>query len=399
MAGSSDGGTNTSTQLQLTENGSYSPSTSSSKRQSTILHLGEDSTTLPQVSVSLDCNQPNVVPDEFRTQKLKGSSLTFQISWYRDFKWLHVINGTDGICCFFCHQYAHLCPEKNLAMKMDDTFTRKYFKNWKRAIEKFETHRKSSSHSQTQDRWKMMRPEIQNEVLELFGHEIVQILCEKNQIKSNDPLMFSVICDGTQDVSGLEQESLCALASRKLSRFYQASSTTGVAISCLIQDILLILQLPLACLRGQTYDGAVNMSVSQKDAQVLISEKQLLVLFVYCGTHCVNLAMMDCCEASKTVKRSLDWDHEVGKLFSKLIKVKSTFTHIVEQSLDLDAPVKNIGIKIKPLCPTRWIHRKSQIDEIVNKYDLLLKTLDELSAQKKKRQVDFYIHFKMGPPT
>ncbi|KAJ8886578.1 hypothetical protein PR048_012790 [Dryococelus australis] len=71
-AGSSDAGTNTSTQLQLTESGSsssYSISTSSSQHQSTILHPAEDSSTLPQVSVSLDCNQPNNVPDGFTTQK------------------------------------------------------------------------------------------------------------------------------------------------------------------------------------------------------------------------------------------------------------------------------------------------------------------------------------------
>ncbi|KAJ8885912.1 hypothetical protein PR048_012118 [Dryococelus australis] len=34
-------------------------------------------------------------------------------------------------------------------------------------------------------------------MLKIFGHEIVNTLCDK--IQSIDPLMFSVICDGTQD--------------------------------------------------------------------------------------------------------------------------------------------------------------------------------------------------------
>ncbi|KAJ8878617.1 hypothetical protein PR048_019198 [Dryococelus australis] len=171
--------------------------------------------------------------------------------------------------------------------------------------------------------------------------------------------MFSVICDGTRDVSGLEQESVCVCwvnenfePQESFLGFYQASSTTGVAISCHIQDILLRLKLPLA-------DRAGNMSGSQKGAQALTSEIQPLAPSVYCGAHYLNLVMMDCCEASKT-------GHEVGKLISKSIKAKSAFTHIAEQSLDLDPPIKNIGVKIKPLCPTRWIHTKSQIDEIAN---------------------------------
>ncbi|KAJ8880705.1 hypothetical protein PR048_017175 [Dryococelus australis] len=161
-----------------------------------------------------------------------------------------------------------------------------------------------------QDRWKMMHPEIQNEVLEIFKHELVKILWEK--IKSNDPLIISIICNGTHDVSGLEQESVCVCwvdgnfePQESFLGFFQASSTTGVAISCLIQDILLRLHLPLASFCGQTYDGAGNMSGSQKGTQARISEKQLLAPFVHCGAHCVNLAMMDCCETTK--KSNVHW--------------------------------------------------------------------------------------------
>ncbi|KAJ8869905.1 hypothetical protein PR048_028914 [Dryococelus australis] len=99
----------------------------------------------------------------------------------------------------------------------------------------------------------------------------------------------------------------------------------------------------------------------QKVAKALISEKQPLAPFVHCGAHGVNFVTMECCKASKTVKRS----HKVGKLFSNTIEEKSTFAHIIDQSSDLDAPVKNIGVKIKPLGCTCWIYRKSQIDEIV----------------------------------
>ncbi|KAJ8877276.1 hypothetical protein PR048_021730, partial [Dryococelus australis] len=69
--------------------------------------------------------------------------------------------------------------------------------------------------------------------------------------------------------------------------FYQASSTA--AISNVIHDILLRLQLPLAYLHGQTYNEAGNMSGPQKGVQTLISENQTQVPFVHCGAHCINI--------------------------------------------------------------------------------------------------------------
>jgi len=57
-----------------------------------------------------------------------------------------------------------------------------------------------------------------------------------------------------------------------------------------VQDVLIRLQLPIADLRGQTYDGASNMIVGQyKGCQALINQKQPLALYVHCGAHGVNL--------------------------------------------------------------------------------------------------------------
>ncbi|KAJ8886577.1 hypothetical protein PR048_012789 [Dryococelus australis] len=77
-----------------------------------------------------------------------------------------------------------------------------------------------------QDIWQMTHPEIQNE----------SNFCVK-KIKLNDPIMFSIVCDGTQDVSKLEQESVCVCwvdenfkPQESFLGSYQASST-GAAIS------------------------------------------------------------------------------------------------------------------------------------------------------------------------
>ncbi|KAJ8895413.1 hypothetical protein PR048_000745 [Dryococelus australis] len=79
------------------------------------------------------------------------------------------------------------------------------------------------------------------------------------------------------DVSGLEPECVSVRwmdehfgAHESILGFYQASPTTGETITRPIRDVLLRSQLPLASLRGQTFDGAGNMSGPQKGAQALL---------------------------------------------------------------------------------------------------------------------------------
>ena len=71
--------------------------------------------------------------------------------------------------------------------------------------------------------------------------------------------------------------------------FYEVSSTTEENLAKAAKDVLLRLNLLLSGLRGQTYDGAANMSGNSKGAQARIREKQPLVLYVHCCPHCVNL--------------------------------------------------------------------------------------------------------------
>ncbi|XP_042912304.2 zinc finger MYM-type protein 1 [Parasteatoda tepidariorum] len=153
--------------------------------------------------------------------------------------------------------------------------------------------------------------------------------------------------------------------------------TTGEDIASLITDVLLRLQLPLEGLRGQTYDGAANMNGNKKGVQSILIAKQPLADYIHCGAHCCNLIMKNVCDSSKEVRNSLDYLHQLGNLFSNA-KVKSIFTYIQEDLAQ--CPVINAG-RIKPLCPTRWIYRHSQINEALKKYDIILKTLEELTSK------------------
>ncbi|XP_054267247.1 zinc finger MYM-type protein 1-like [Macrosteles quadrilineatus] len=226
-------------------------------------------------------------------------------------------------------------------------------------------------------------PTIQNEIIQILGNEIIYSIVQS--IKLSNPLMYSVICDGTRDIAGNEQVSVCVRWAdadlephESFLGFYESANTCGKDIAALIFDVLLRLELPLSNLRGQTYDGAGNMSGIHKGTQSVVIEKQPLADYIHCGAHCVNLEMKASCETSRTVKNAMDWAHQLGVLFSNT-KAKDEYKHIVEDAAQ--GLVSNIA-KIKPLCPTRWIYRKGQINEILQKYPLILKTLNELTERK-----------------
>ncbi|KAF3840185.1 hypothetical protein F7725_018902 [Dissostichus mawsoni] len=102
---------------------------------------------------------------------------------------------------------------------------------------------------------------IQNEVLNIMANSI-----------------YSIIIDGTQDVLGVEQEAICIryvdhdlIPHEDFVGLYEVSSTTGKNLAKVATDVLLRLNLPLSCLRGQTYDGAANMSVVGQYEKVLLT--------------------------------------------------------------------------------------------------------------------------------
>ncbi|KMQ84012.1 zinc finger mym-type protein 1-like protein, partial [Lasius niger] len=228
---------------------------------------------------------------------------------------------------------------------------------------------------------KMTHPSVQNELLELMAHEILRKIC--TNINSQKTPIFAIICDATRDISGFEQESICIRyvdehldPIENFIGLYTASDMTAEGIAAILKDVMIRLQLPITNLRGQTYDGAPTMSGCKGGVQALIKEKQPLALFVHCGAHCVNLVTKDVCEVSNTVRNSMQWAPELGVLFNRSAKAKTQFTKIKEA--ENEGPVTNMA-KIKPLCPTRWIYRLSQIVDILKNYSSVLDTLEEMS--------------------
>ena len=121
----------------------------------------------------------------------------------------------------------------------------------------------------------------------MLAHAVLRKIHKKIQSTHQ----FAIIVDGTQDVSGVEQESICWPfwfdPIWSILRMYDATSTAGQSMASMILDVCIRLNLNVGN-QKQTYDGATNMSGIYNGCQVIISEKQPLAHFVHCGAHCLN---------------------------------------------------------------------------------------------------------------
>lgn len=106
---------------------------------------------------------------------------------------------------------------------------------------------------------------VHNEILTLFSSAVIRETVEN--ISSLPQLHFSVMMDGTRDVSGKEQQAVGLryvdrdlVPREELIALHEVSLTTGENLAKGVLDVLQRLNLPVAGLRGQAYEGATNMA-------------------------------------------------------------------------------------------------------------------------------------------
>lgn len=225
-------------------------------------------------------------------------------------------------------------------------------------------------------------PQIQNEILQLVSNSVVRDIAKS--IRSLPVLQYSLIIDGTQDISGAEQESICLrfvdndlVPQEVFFGLYQVPGTTGVEIARAAIDVLQRLNIPVSCLRGQTYDGAANMSGKYSGVQAELKKMQPLGLFVHCGAHCLNLITEAACQASPVVRDALQWVHELGTLSKQSGKFKSVFVAAVSNA-------QGSSVSLRPLCPTRWTVRGKAITTVLSQYESVLSSLEQMATSSAK---------------
>ena len=288
-------------------------------------------------------------------QVLPNRTLKFHDRWFKDYPWLHFDERTGGVLCYTCAD-ASLHKLNQQAHCSEETFVSTGFRNWKKAIQKFRAHEQSFAHRLSSENLKVRR----------------------SQPKS---AKFGLVVDGTQDIQGNEQESVCIrhvtdsfCVQEDFIGLYQVPSTTGTSLSKMLQDVLIRCQLPIENLRAQTYDGASNMSGKFKGCQAEIKKLQPLAIYVHCGAHVTQIVTSKAVQSAPFIRDALDHVQELGTLYSQSGKLKHLYLNMHTDDTDIPCPTR-----LKPICPTRWLTRTPAVKSVLDNYDAVLDALQQAS--------------------
>ena len=110
---------------------------------------------------------------------------------------------------------------------------------------------------------KYLSHHIVNELLEMMAHQLLRGLL--NEIR--EAKWFSLIADETRDISGTEQFAISIrwvssdyVVNEDLITLAEVEQTDAATLTSTLKDALIRSGLQLTQCRGQTYDGASNMS-------------------------------------------------------------------------------------------------------------------------------------------
>ena len=136
-------------------------------------------------------------------------------------------------------------------------------------------------------------PQSQNEIIGIIGKIMANEIV--GQLKHTS--FFSIMCDETQDIAGLEQLSLCVSflnqkyeIQERFICFEVVKDMTGKGIANCIMNISQ--QHGLAdkrCLIGQGFDGAAAMSGEKNGVQRFLQDVYPAAVYVHCSSHVLNL--------------------------------------------------------------------------------------------------------------
>ena len=194
--------------------------------------------------------------------------------------------------------------------------------------------------------------------------------------------------DKTTDISNQEQAVICIRTAENnfeihedFIGLYQLDSTKSDLIVKILLDVLLRINLSVSKLRGQSYDGAANMSGSVNGVAKQIQNLENRALYIHCNGHLVNLATSDCVKKSKVLQEALEYAFEIIKLIKLSPKREAIFKRLKKK-------VGDTTVGLKSLCLTQWTVKANSLFSIIENYQFLIQAFEEDLAVSKSMRVE-----------
>ena len=139
---------------------------------------------------------------------------------------------------------------------------------------------------------------------------------------------------------------------------YEVATIEVLSIVAVVKDCLLHLNISIAKVRGQCYDGASNMTGVRRGVATLLQREQPIAYFTHCYGYSLNLAVSDTIKKCVSMKKALDTTHEITKLVKYFPRRQNIFNRLKDE-----ISPGTVGVRV--LCPTRWtVHADSMLSII-----------------------------------
>ena len=229
----------------------------------------------------------------------------------------------------------------------------------------------------------------------MLAHDVQrQIVCDIDRSP-----FIGIIADGTTDEDGMEQFSISVrylevstfVVHDAFLVFYNPNSSTADALTSAIVDVMLRLNIPLAKLRGHSFDGASNMSGRLNGVQVQLKAMQTKSVYVHCVCHSLELALQEAANDVPMIRDSLSLVKDCANVFRESAKRKQKLQQLADDIAVSDG--RNESATLLALCPTRWYVRYRSITKLLKFWKVVLLALDELA--KKAGRGDVSVNWRV----
>ena len=207
---------------------------------------------------------------------------------------------------------------------------------------------------------------------------------------------LTIMIDETTDISNREQVTVVIQrVNEDLEVFeeflglYHVNSIAAEALTAVVKDILIRMNISINKLRGQCYDGCSTMSGKRSGVAKRISDEEQRAIFTHCYGHSLSLAASDTVKRSKLMKNALETTHEITKLIKYSPRRDAIFSKLKDEN---NSVTGNSTAGIRVLCPTRWTVHADALLSIKNNYSVLLNTWDEAVEVVKHTESNARIH-------
>lgn len=223
---------------------------------------------------------------------------------------------------------------------------------------------------------------IQNELINICGAVITDnIIADIAKSK-----YFTIVCDETTDSGHNEQMCLCVRfvdcrdskhkIREEFLNFQSADDLTAEGLTNQILQTMASLNLVLANIVGQAYDGATTMSGHVAGVQTRIREKAPLATYVHCSSHVLNLVL----NTSSSVA-------EIRNMFSTVKEVTNFINESSKRrNIFQEAIGEYGGRSLVRLCETRFVERHDALLVFSDSYSSILDALDAIACQSQDRR-------------